>query len=124
MPYDPADTLLRITHGPAGEVIVAGSVDLSGARTLRRELAAAAIRHRPLVVDLTGVQLLQSVGVAVLHDFADHGLRLRVQAGTAVASVMRITGQINLAEVEFVEPAPPVAPGPHPDRGPESADQA
>ncbi|HEX3612486.1 MAG TPA: STAS domain-containing protein [Sporichthyaceae bacterium] len=104
MTFDPADTRLRIRHGPSGEVLVAGSVDLSGARALRRELTAAAARHRPLVVDLTAVQLLQSVGVAVLHDLADHGLVLRTRTGSAVASVIRITGLIHVASIEFVEP--------------------
>jgi anti-anti-sigma regulatory factor len=102
MPNEP-DTRLRITHGASGEILVAGSVDLTGARALRRALAAA---HgpRPLVVDLTEVQLLQSVAVAVLHDFADSGLHLRARAGTAVAAVIRITGLTRVAEVEFVEP--------------------
>ena len=102
MPYEPSDTLLRITHGPGGDVLVTGSADLTGARALRRELTAAAVRHRPVVVDLTGVQLLQSVAVAVLHDFVEHGLVLRARAGSAVASVIRITGLTQLAEVELV----------------------
>jgi len=103
MTFDHLDTRMRISHGPAGEVLVAGSVDLTGAKALRRELDAAAAEHRPLVVDLTGVQLLQSVGVAVLHDLADHGLVLRARAGSAVASVIRITGLTHVASVEYVE---------------------
>jgi anti-anti-sigma factor len=89
-----------ISHGPDGEIRVAGPVDLSTSRALRSALEQAAAHGGEILVDLREVQLLQSPGVAALFDAAENGLRLRVRSGSAVASVIRICGLDRVAVVE------------------------
>jgi anti-anti-sigma factor len=91
-----------ITLGADGEILVAGAVDLSTSRALRTALDNAAARGGEVLVDLREVQLLQSPGVAALFDAAEHGLRLRVRAASAVASVIRICGLDRVATVELL----------------------
>ncbi|HEX3827522.1 MAG TPA: STAS domain-containing protein [Sporichthyaceae bacterium] len=89
-----------IGHGPDGEILVVGPVDLSTSRALRTALEEAAAQGGEVLVDLREVQLLQSPGVAALFDAAEYGLRLRVRSGSAVASVIRICGLDRVAAVE------------------------
>jgi anti-anti-sigma factor len=93
--------VVGISRGPDGEILVAGPVDLSTSRALRTALEQAAAGGGEVLVDLRAVQLLQSPGVAALFDAAEHGLRLRVRSGSAVASVIRICGLDRVAVVEL-----------------------
>jgi anti-anti-sigma factor len=95
--------LLRVDKDTDGVLRVAGDIDLATAKILRTHLDSAA-QDGPVVVDLTEVLLIQSAGVAVLYDAAPNGLRLRVRAGSAVATVMRITGLDRVATVEHLDP--------------------
>lgn len=97
--------VLRIEDDPDGSLRVLGDVDLTTARALSTRLLAAVRPDRPLTVDICGVKLLQSHGVAVLFDIAAATeLTLRVAAGSAVASVIRIIGLDSVATIDHVEP--------------------
>jgi anti-anti-sigma factor len=80
-------------------VQVRGDIDTSSEAEFRRALREAAAGTRTL--DLTGVAYLGSAGLAVLFEFAATGLRLRVQAGSALAKVMDISGLSRLATVRI-----------------------
>jgi anti-anti-sigma factor len=93
-----------VTRGDAGMVIATGEIDMGTCRILDEALEAAGRQgHEAVVLDLLDVQYLHSRAVAVLFDHATRGhLRLRVQAGSALASVVRICGLPHVAEVNFV----------------------
>ena len=90
-----------VAAGPAGEppvtVRVAGPVDVTTAqRFTGRLLSACRAGVLPLTVDLTGVTVLASAGVRVLHDVRDqlaaHGntLTLVTGPGSAAAAVLDV----------------------------------
>ena len=90
-----------VTAGPAGgprvTVRVAGPVDVTTAeRFTGRLLSACRAGVLPLTVDLTGVTVLASAGVRVLHDVRDqlaaHGntLTLVTGPGSAAAAVLDV----------------------------------
>jgi anti-anti-sigma factor len=106
---------LQVEHGPDGVLHLVGELDLATAGILRTHLAPAA-REGPVVVDLTEVRILQSAGVEVLYQAAPTGLHLLVVPGSAVATVIRITGLDQVATVEHLQPEPepanpPTVPG-------------
>jgi anti-anti-sigma factor len=103
----PAAPRLHITLTGSGEVVVAGEIDLATAPQLREELDKAAAHGASVLVDLTAVKYLDSAGVSVLFDVAYKDLRLRVTDATAVATVIRISGLIHVAHVEFVDSPEP-----------------
>lgn len=91
-------------------ITVSGEVDSSSAPVLRKELDAALdCGAAELVVDLRGVDFLDSAGLAALagaHRRAgEDGVRLRVLAsGRAVMRPMQITGLWQLLGAEQVAP--------------------
>lgn len=98
---------LHVTLTDSGEVVVAGEIDLATAPQLRAELDQAAAHGQSVRVDLTAVKYLDSAGVSVLFDVAYKDLHLRVTDATAVATVIRISGLIHVAKVEFVDAPEP-----------------
>jgi anti-anti-sigma factor len=72
-------------------VTVAGEIDMSNADRFRDALglAAAAVDGGSFVVDLTGVEYLDSAGVHVL--FA-HAARIRLIAGPLLEPVLTVSG--------------------------------
>ncbi|HEX3828701.1 MAG TPA: ATP-binding protein [Sporichthyaceae bacterium] len=98
---------LRIERPRAGEVVLAGEIDMTQTEALRAELEAAAGEAAELLIDLRAVNYLDSAGVSVLVDQTRRPLRLLVRAGSAVATVITICGLPGLAQVEFVTPAGP-----------------
>jgi anti-anti-sigma factor len=72
-------------------VTVAGEIDMSNAGRFRDALglAAAAVDGGSFVVDLTGVEYLDSAGVHVL--FA-HASRIRLIAGPLLEPVLTVSG--------------------------------
>lgn len=96
---------LRVEQDHDGGIRVAGDIDMSTAPVLSQRLHAALRPDVALVVDLREVRVLQSHGVAVLFDLADlTTLRVRIRAGSAVASVARISGLDAVAKVEQTRP--------------------
>jgi anti-anti-sigma factor len=107
---------LALVHvEPAGEnrrrATVIGEIDLSNAEQVARQLNDAAREADELVVDLTGVQYMDSQGVRILQSLADRhllgGVRLTIVAATEsiAGDILALTriGDI----VEIVEPPPP-----------------
>jgi anti-anti-sigma factor len=84
---------LQLSRGPDGVLVVTGDIDWDGAPLLRRALESenAAAPQTIQVLDLRQVLYLDSAGLAVLWEHA-HRLHLLLTDGTAVATVVRITG--------------------------------
>lgn len=97
----------RVETGPDGtdEVVITGEVDLATAGRFREILRQAAERYRPLIVNLTDLEYLDSAGVAVLFDHARRSpLEVIVGPGCLVAPVIAVA---RLAEVATVRVRPP-----------------
>jgi len=79
-------------------VTVAGEIDMSNADRFRDALglAAAAADGGSFVVDLTGVEYLDSAGVHVL--FA-HAARIRLIAGPLLEPVLTVSGLSDITSV-------------------------
>ena len=84
---------LSTRPGPDGipVVTVAGEIDMSNAGRFRDALglAAAAVDGGSFVVDLTGVEYLDSAGVHVLFAYAS---RIRLIAGPLLEPVLTVSG--------------------------------
>ena len=92
---------LSTRPGPDGipVVTVAGEIDMSNADRFRDALglaAAAAADGGSFVVDLTGVEYLDSAGVHVL--FA-HAARIRLIAGPLLEPVLTVSGLSGITSV-------------------------
>jgi anti-sigma B factor antagonist len=72
-------------------VTVAGEIDMSNAGRFRDALglAAASVDGGPFVVDLTGVEYLDSAGV---HALFAHASRIRLIAGPLLEPVLTVSG--------------------------------
>ena len=84
---------LSTRPGPDGipVVTVAGEIDMSNADRFRDALglAAAAADGGSFVVDLTGVEYLDSAGV---HALFEHAPRIRLIAGPLLEPVLTVSG--------------------------------
>ena len=96
-------TQLTLTPGrraDGADVLAAvGEIDMSNAETFAAALAdalAAAVPGRPLVVDLSGLDYLDSAGLATLFRHAD---RIEVVAGPLLTPLLTISGLSDLTTV-------------------------
>jgi anti-sigma B factor antagonist len=95
-------TPLELSTRPGADgipvVTVAGEIDMSNADRFRDALglAAAAADGGSFVVDLTGVEYLDSAGVHVL--FA-HAARIRLIAGPLLEPVLTVSGLSDITSV-------------------------
>ena len=96
-------TALTLTTGrdPDGAVVVTavGEIDMSNAAALATALAEAqsgATGDDLLVIDLTGVEYLDSAGLAVLFPHVD---RMRLVATPLLAPVLTVAGLDDLTTV-------------------------
>ncbi|WP_354701341.1 hypothetical protein DSM112329_01654 [Paraconexibacter sp. AEG42_29] len=99
----PEATILRIT----------GEVDLATVDTLVAAVEGAVPKQGNLILDLTGVEFMDSAGVAAVNrcrrlaTAAETRMSLRCRAGGPVAQLMGWTGLDSLIEIELVDgPAP------------------
>ena len=82
-----------------GCLVVAGEIDLSNVEALRRALESADPGSR-LLVDVSGVEYIDSAGIAALFARAREGGLEIVHAGNpVVVSLVRITGLDEVATV-------------------------
>ncbi|MFE9116689.1 STAS domain-containing protein [Streptomyces sp. NPDC007172] len=90
-------TALTLTHGRrpdgTGLLTAVGEIDMSNAAELAAALAAAA---GPLVLDLTGVEYLDSAGLSVLFPHAE---RLQLVTNPLLDPVLTISGLSDLTTV-------------------------
>jgi anti-anti-sigma factor len=102
----PALSKMQLHRATAdGALVVTGDIDYVAAPVLRDALQAdPAAPAAEQVLDLRAVGYLESAALAVLWEHA-HRLRLLVTEDTAVATLMRITGLIHAATVEFTPPS-------------------
>jgi anti-anti-sigma factor len=94
-------TALTLTTGrdPDGAPVLSatGEIDMSNAETFAAALSAAVTAEgRPLVVDLTAVQYLDSAGLAALFHHAD---RIEVVTGPLLAPLLTVSGLADLITV-------------------------
>jgi anti-sigma B factor antagonist len=96
-------TPLELSTRPGADgipvVTVAGEIDMSNAGRLRDALglaAAATVPGGSFVVDLTGVDYLDSAGV---HALFGHASRIRLIAGPLLEPVLTVTGLSGITSV-------------------------
>ncbi|GIF14229.1 STAS domain-containing protein [Actinoplanes teichomyceticus] len=94
-------TALTLTagNGPGGVPVLtaAGEIDMSNAESFAAALSAAVPPEGgTLVVDLTGVEYLDSAGLAALFRHAD---RIEVVAGPLLTPLLSISGLADLTTV-------------------------
>jgi anti-anti-sigma factor len=93
-------TPLTLSTGrtPAGEptLTAVGEIDLSNADEFGSELAAAVRPGHRLVVDLTGVEYLDSAALACLFTHAD---AIRVTANPLLKTVLQVSGLADMTVV-------------------------
>ena len=94
----PLELSTRVGADGIPVVTVAGEIDMSNADRFRDALglAAAAADGGSFVVDLTGVEYLDSAGVHVL--FA-HAARIRLIAGPLLEPVLTVSGLSDITSV-------------------------
>jgi anti-sigma B factor antagonist len=96
-------TALELSTRPGTDgipvVTVAGEIDMSNADRFRDALglAAAAADGGSFVVDLTGVEYLDSAGV---HTLFEHAARIRLVAGPLLEPVLTVSGLADIASVD------------------------
>ena len=96
-------TPLELSTRPGADgipvVTVAGEIDMSNADRFRDALglAAAATNGGSFVVDLTGVEYLDSAGV---HALFEHAARIRLIAGPLLEPVLTVSGLADITSVE------------------------
>jgi anti-anti-sigma factor len=80
-------------------VTVAGEIDMSNADRFRDALglAAAAADGGSFVVDLTGVEYLDSAGV---HALFEHAAQIRLVAGPLLEPVLTVSGLADIISVD------------------------
>ena len=96
-------TPLELSTRPGADgipvVTVAGEIDMSNADRFRDALglaAAAAADGGSFVVDLTGVEYLDSAGV---HALFEHAARIRLIAGPLLEPVLTVSGLSGITSV-------------------------
>ncbi|HYO04594.1 MAG TPA: STAS domain-containing protein [Mycobacterium sp.] len=84
-------------------VVAVGEIDLSNIDVFTEALAtASAGTRRPITVDMSAVNYLDSAGINVLFDHADEVDRLHLIVHPFLIRVLTISG---LSEIATVEPA-------------------
>jgi anti-sigma B factor antagonist len=98
-------TPLEISTRPGADgipvVTVAGEIDMSNAERFRDALGQAAAAAGSFVVDLTGVEYLDSAGV---HALFGHASRIRLIAGPLLEPVLTVNGLAGIASVRDDSP--------------------
>ncbi len=80
-----------------------GEIDMSNADRFRKALnQASAADGRPVVVDLTGVEYLDSAGLTVLFTHASH---IELIATPLLAPVLTISGLADITRLHSIGPA-------------------
>lgn len=101
-------TALRITTGVtadgAPQLTAAGEIDLSNADDFARALAGAVSPPRRLLVDLTGVEYLDSAALATLFTHADD---IDIRISPLNETLLTVCGLADLTDVQVIAPTGP-----------------
>lgn len=82
-------------------VAAVGDIDMAFAGPFRETLVRAGAEGGRLVVDLTGVDYLDSAGIRVLYEqAASHPVALLVKPGSAAAVALEISGLTDVVPVQ------------------------
>ncbi len=95
---------LEVTRSVQDETVtlaVKGEIDMASAAEFRRALDDVAAPGR-LVLDLTGVEYLDSAGVKVLYDHLGQHPEVVINSGAVILRVLEITGLRDLMAVREV----------------------
>ena len=90
------DLATRRDADGAPVVTAVGEIDMSNADRFRDALGQAAGDGGRLVVDLTGVEYLDSAGV---HALFEHAARIRLVAGPLLEPVLTVSGLSDITSV-------------------------
>jgi anti-sigma B factor antagonist len=97
-------TALQITTGAAGDgaprLTAVGEIDLSNADDFAQAMAGGVGAGRRLLVDLTGVEYLDSAALAVLFTHADD---IAIRISPLNETLLRVCGLADLTEVQVVD---------------------
>jgi anti-sigma B factor antagonist len=93
--------VIQVTRDGTIMLAVKGEIDMASAGEFRRSLDDAPDRGR-LVLDLTGVEYLDSAGVKVLYDHLGRHPEVVVNSGAVILRVLAITGLRDLLDVREV----------------------
>ncbi len=87
-----------------------GEIDMTNADVFRDALAAGQPGDQPLLVDLTGVEYLDSAGLTALFTYADH---IELIATPLLAPVLNISGLHDITRMHGIGDSGerPVVPG-------------
>ncbi|GAA3390244.1 STAS domain-containing protein [Cryptosporangium minutisporangium] len=85
------------------QLTVTGEIDLGNAAYFKEELGAALQPGPRLLVDLTGVEYLDSAALAVLFTYAD---RIEIRIAPLNEYLLTVCGLTQLTDVEVVRPDP------------------
>jgi anti-sigma B factor antagonist len=94
------DLAVEVVDDPDGDVVVSvtGEIDLSNAEAFRLRLGEVLGRHPPMItLDLSGLEFLDSSGIAVMVGAAREAEGIRVRnASPIVRRVFEVTGLVDL----------------------------
>lgn len=90
-------TLTAVERGGRRRLELGGDLDLAGVDAIRGALLAELADHKGVVVDLTGLDFLASVGLGLLLEAADRAhppgvLEFQLPTGGPVRRVLELTG--------------------------------
>jgi len=88
----PTSLRSRVCPGRPARLVVTGEIDLATRDDFERAVAEAASRHRRLVIDLTGVEFMSSVGIGTLYAHLDSCAAVIVNEQDMVARALRMVG--------------------------------
>ena len=100
----PLDITTGLTADGRPLLTAIGEIDLSNATAFRARLAAAVTPDQRVVVDLTGVNYLDSAGLAALFVHAD---RIEVLIAPLNEYLLTVCGLTQLTEVRVIRPEKP-----------------
>ena len=78
-----------------------GEIDMSNASSFREALSRASAGDARIVVDLTGVEYLDSAGLTVLFSHASH---IELVATPLLAPVLTISGLADITHLHEIDP--------------------
>jgi|SRR5882757_7820640 anti-anti-sigma factor len=89
---DPQLSTTVIARGRTAHLLVAGEIDLSTYEQFERAVVEATRGHGPIVLDLTQVEFMATVGIRVLYTHRDQVKAILVAPGSIITRALTIAG--------------------------------
>jgi anti-anti-sigma factor len=81
-----------IGQGRSIRLLVTGEIDLASYEQFERAVVEAARRHGRILLDLTKVQFMSSVGIRVLYTHRDQVKAVLVRPGSIITRALSVAG--------------------------------